>query len=66
MITPAQIASHIASQLDGDYDDGIERGVRARAEGTLMMIDLTDDETGSITESFIIAVVAAPAPRRTS
>ena len=65
MITSTQIASHIADQLDGDYDDGIERGVRAHAEGTLMMLDLTDDETGKITESFIVAVVSAPAPRRT-
>lgn len=64
MITAAQIASHIASQLDGSYDDGIERHVRASAKGTIIGLDLTADEAGSAVggECFIIAVISAPCP----
>ena len=63
MITPTDMASHIASQLDGDYDDGIDRKVTAQSKGTIIALDLstvTDDGDQGVTESFIIAVISAP------
>jgi len=64
MITPTQLAAHLAASLDGDYDDGIERAVSVSPKGTLMLVDLKDPETGDCRESFIVAVVAAPCPAK--
>jgi hypothetical protein len=45
----ADLAEHIATILDGDYDDGLEVAVSAHAVDNVMHISLYDEENSVIT-----------------
>lgn len=47
-LSASDLAAHIAGMIDGDYDDGLEAEVSARAVDNVMYVTLSDEEAGTI------------------
>lgn len=42
IVTAEYLASHLAGSIDGEYDDGLEASVSARAKGNVIMLELSE------------------------